>query len=122
MHSSEALEFITNSFIIAFEKGNENLIDKYFDPALVFYNHSIGKHFTLNQIKTSAKIANDKYQNLSSKIKDIFVKDNKISFNIEQKAIYTPEKKNVEMEIISTYTLFDKKVKLWSLWDYGYIR
>lgn len=43
MTNEEALNFSFNSYVRAFEAGNEHMIDQYFATNLAFRNHSVAK-------------------------------------------------------------------------------
>lgn len=55
MKNTEAREFAFESFIVAFAPVNEQMIDQYFAEDVEFFNHSLAKSFTLNQVKVGAK-------------------------------------------------------------------
>jgi hypothetical protein len=122
MKNAEAREFAFESFIVAFAPGNEQMIDQYFAEDVEFFNHSLAKSFTLNQVKVGAKEAYKKYQNLKSELKEVIVEGDKIAFRVEQQAFYVPDEENIKMEVMNMYTLVDGKVKVWRLWEQGYIK
>jgi hypothetical protein len=116
MTNEEATKFAFNSYVRAFEAGNEHMIAQYFAADLAFRNHSIAKSFNLDEIKTSVLKVHQKYQNLKSAIKDVMVEDNRIAFCAEQHAFFVPDDGYVNMDIMNLYTLDDGKVKEWRLW------
>jgi hypothetical protein len=116
MINEQARQFIFDSFITAFEAGNEHIIDQYFAADLEFYNHSVAKHFTLQQIKSSVLKVHKKYRDLKSEIKDVIVEDNHLAFRVEQQAFFVPDDEYVSMDVMNVYKLMDGKVKEWRLW------
>lgn len=116
MTTEEAQKFVFDSFVTAFESGNEHLIDQYFDADLEFYNHSVARNYSLQQIKSSALKVHKKYLDLKSELKDVIVQDNRIAFRVEQHAFFVPDDEYVNMDVMSLYKLVDGKVKEWRLW------
>jgi len=114
--NEEATQFAFNSFVKAFEAGNEHMIAEYFTADLVFYNHSVAKSYSLDEIKASILKVHKKYKNLKSAVKDVIVEGNRMAFRAEQQAFFVPDDKNVTMDIMNLYTLVDGKVKEWRLW------
>ncbi len=78
MTHAEARKFAMDSFVTAFEAGNEPLIDQYFAPDLEFRNHSVAKNYSLDQIKLSVLEVHKKYRDLKSEVKDVIVENNVI--------------------------------------------
>lgn len=116
MTNEEAIEFALNSYVKAFEAGNEEMIDHYFSADLEFRNHSVAKNFSLNEIKLSALKAHQKYQNLKSAIKEVVVEGNRIAFRAEQCAFFVPDNEHVNINVMNLYTIINNKVKAWHLW------
>jgi limonene-1,2-epoxide hydrolase len=116
MTNEEARKFALDSFVTAFEAGNEQMIDQYFSADLEFCNHSVAKNFSLPQIKSSVLKVHQKYQDLQSEIKDVIVENDCITFRVEQHAFYVPDAKYVNMDVMNLYKLTDGKVKEWRLW------
>jgi hypothetical protein len=116
MTNEEAAKFAFNSYIRAFEAGNEHMIDQYFAADLAFRNYSVAKNFSLNEIKSSVLKVHQKYQNLKSAVKDVMVEGNRIAFRAEQQAFFVPDNEYVNMDVMNLYILADGKVKEWRLW------
>lgn len=116
MTHEEAIQFAFNSFVRAFEAGNEHLPDQYFSPDLELRNHSVAKNYTLPEIKLSVLKVHQKYQNLKSEVKDVIRDGNRLAFRAEQQAFFVPENKHVKMDVMNLYTLEAGKVKTWHLW------
>ena len=116
MTNEEAKNFAFDSFVTAFEAGNEHKIDQYFSDDLEFCNHSVAKNYSLHQIKLSVLEVHKKYQNLKSEIKDVIVEDNHIAFRVEQNAFFVPDDEYVNMDVMNLYKLTDGKVREWRLW------
>lgn len=116
MTHEEARKFAYDSFVLAFEEDNEYVIDQYFSPDLDFYNHSVTRKYTLQQIKMSVLEVHKKYQNLKSEVKDVIVEGDRIAFRVEQHAFFVPDDEYVNMDVMSLYTIVDGKVKNWRLW------
>lgn len=116
MAAKEVLKFVFDSFVTAFEAGNEHLIDQYFDADLEFYNHSVARNYSLHQIKSSVLKVHKKYLDLKSELKDVIVEENRIAFRVEQRAFFAPDNEYVNMDVMSLYKLVDGKVKEWRLW------
>lgn len=116
MTNEEAKNFAFDSFVTAFEPGNENKIDHYFAEDLKFYNHSVARSYSLQQIKLSVLEVYKKYQNLKSEIKEVIVEGNCIAFRVEQHAFFVPDDEYVNMDVMNLYTLDNGKIKNWRLW------
>ncbi len=116
MTNEEARKFAFDSFLTAFEAGNEGMINNYFSNDLKMYNHSVSRNYSLEQIKSAVLEVHKKYQNLKSEIKDVIVEDNRIAFRVEQHAFFVPDDEDVNMDVMNIYTLTDGKVKEWRLW------
>lgn len=116
MTNEEAKKFAFDSFVTAFEAGNEHIIDRYFTSDLEMYNHSVARHYSLQQIKLSVLEVHKKYQDLKSEVKDVIVEGNCIAFRVEQHAFFVPDDEYVNMDVMNLYKLTDGKVKEWRLW------
>lgn len=116
MTNEEARKFAFDSFVTAFEAGNEHMIDQYFAADLEFCNHSVAKNFSLHQIKLSVLEVHKKYRDLKSEVNDVIVEGNHIAFRVEQHAFFVPDDEYVNMDVMNLYKLVDGKVKEWRLW------
>lgn len=116
MTNEEARKFAIDSFVNAFEAGNEQIIEQYFAPDLELRNHSVAKSYSLDQIKLSVLEVHKKYRDLKSEVKDVIVEDNSIAFRVEQHAFFVPDDEYVHMDVMNLYKLVDGKVKEWRLW------
>lgn len=116
MTNDEAKKFAFNSYVCAFEAGNEHMIDQYFDANLKFCNHSVAKNYTLSEIKLSILKFHNKYQNLKSEIQDVIVEDSHLAFRVEHHAFFLPDNEYVKMTVMNLYKITDYKVTEWQLW------
>lgn len=116
MTNEEARKFAFDSFVMAFEAGNEKMIDQYFAADLEFRNHSVAKNYSLEQIKMSVLEVHKKYQDLKSEIKDVIVQGDRLAFRVEQHAFFVPDDEQVNMDVMNLYKLVDGKVTEWRLW------
>lgn len=116
MTNNDANQFAYDSFVTAFAPGNEHLLDNYFDSDLTLINHSVSKQFDLNGLKSRLPNIHQKYQNITSEIKDIIVENDRIVFHVKQNAFYVPDNKHVTLNIMNIYQLHAGKVKEWQLW------
>tara|TARA_R110000868_G_scaffold318028_1_gene578816 strand:- start:27482 stop:27865 length:384 start_codon:yes stop_codon:yes gene_type:complete len=116
MTHEEARKFAFDSFVTAFEAGNEDTIEHYFTSDLEFYNHSVARSYSLQQIKLSVLEVHKKYRDLKSEVKDVIVEDNRIAFRVAQHAFFVPDDEYVNMDVMNLYTLVDGKVSEWRLW------
>lgn len=116
MTNEEAKKFAFDSFVTAFEAGNETMIDQYFSADLTMYNHSASRSYTLDQIKVSVLEVHKKYLDLQSEVKEVITEGNHIAFRVEQHAFFLPDDEQVNMDVMNLYTLVDGKVKEWRLW------
>lgn len=116
MTNEEARKFAFDSYVTAFEAGNEHMIDQYFAADLEFYNHSVAKNYTLQQIKLSVLEVHKKYQNFKNEINEVIVEGNRIAFRAEQHAFFVPDDEYVTINVMNLYTLVDGKVKEWRIW------
>jgi len=116
MTNEDAIKFAFDSYVRAFEAGNEHMIDQYFATDLELRNHSVARNYNLHEIKSSVLKVHQKYQNLKSVVKDVIVEGNRIAFRAEQHAFFVPDNEYVNMNVMNLYTLVDGKVKEWQLW------
>ena len=121
MTNIDARKFAFDSFVTAFEAGNEQMIDQYFAADLEFRNHSVAKNYSLDQIKMSVLEVHKKYRDLKSDVKDVIVEGNRIAFRVEQHAFFVPDDEYVNMDVMNLYKLVDGKVKEWRLWFSQYV-
>jgi len=121
MTNEEAKKFAFDSFVTAFEAGNEQMIAQYFASDLKFRNQSVAKNYCLDQIKLSVLEVHKKYRDLNSEVKDVIVEGNCIAFRVEQHAFFVPDDEYVHMDVMNLYKLADGKVKEWRLWFSQYI-
>lgn len=116
MTNEEALRFAYDSYVTAFEVGNEHLIDDYFDEDLELCNHSVAKNYQMQAIKSGALEFYKKYRDLKSEIKDVIVQENRIAFRVEHQAFFVPDSKQVNIAVMNLYKIEHAKVKEWQLW------
>lgn len=109
--------FAFDSFVTAFAPGNEYLIDQYFDPNVILFNHSVSKQFNLNDLKSRLPGIHKKYQDLKSEIKDVIIQNDHIAFHVKQRAFYVEKNKHVTMDIMNLYKLSNGKIKEWHMWE-----
>lgn len=121
MTNEEARKFAFDSYVTAFEAGNEHMIDQYFSANLKFCNHSVAKHYSLYQIKLSVLEFHKKYRDLTSEIKDLIVQDDRIAFRVEHSALFVPDDEYVRMAIMNLYKITNGKVNEWRLWFSQYV-
>lgn len=116
MTNEEAKKFAYDSYVTAFDIGNEHLIDQYFSPDLEMYNHSVNRNYNLQQIKLGSAEFQKKYLELKSVIKDVIAEGNRIAFRVEHNAFFVPDDEYVNMDVMNLYELEDGKVKAWRVW------
>lgn len=117
MTREEALRFATESFVKAFEVGNEALIDKHFAQELVCINHTANKKFNLMQLKEKLPRIHAFFQNLESHIDELIYDGDKMGFHVKQKAFYTPDNTHVTMDVMNLYKFSGTKVSEWHIWS-----
>lgn len=117
MTNNDANKFAFDSFVTAFAPGNEHMIGQYFDSDLILFNHSVSKHFDLNNLKSRLPSIHKKYQDLKSEIQNVIVENDCIAFHVKQNAFYVPDNKYVTLDVMNLYKLSDGKVKEWQIWE-----
>lgn len=93
MHDEElfvgfAHKFAFDSFVTAFEPGNEQMLDKYFAADLIMHNHSMSKQLDLNDLKSRLPNLQKILKDLKSEIKDVIADEDRIAFRVEQNAMF----------------------------------
>lgn len=114
-----AHQFAFDSFVTAFEPGNEKMLDAYFASDLIMVNHAMAKNLDLNNLKSRLPRLQTLLKDLTSEIKDVIADENRIAFRVEQKAKFykhTPEGKHVKLDVMNLYKLDSGKVKEWQIW------
>lgn len=112
-----ALKFAFESFVTAFEPGNQQMLDYFFSSDVILINHSHSKQFTLDQIKTKLPNIQKKFQHLTSEIKDLILSEDKLAFRASQRAFYMPENQFVTFDTMNIYQLAKNKVSEWQIWE-----
>ncbi|WP_419420775.1 nuclear transport factor 2 family protein [Legionella sp. D16C41] len=116
MTNNDANKFAFDSFVTAFAPGNETMLDQYFSPDLILFNHSVSKQFDLNDLKSRLPNIHKKYADLKSEIKDIIIENDRIAFHVKQNAFSVPDNEHVNLDVMNFYKLFNGKVKEWQMW------
>lgn len=114
-----AHKFAFDSFVTAFEPGNEHLLDKYFSSDLIMVNHAMAKQLDLNDLKSRLPNLQKIFKDLKSEVKDVIADEDKIAFRVEQNAIFhkhVPEGVPVKLDVMNLYKLESNKVKEWQIW------
>lgn len=114
-----AHKFAFDSFVTAFERGNEHLLDKYFASDLIMFNHAMAKQLDLNDLKSRLPHLQKIFKNLKSEIKDVIADDNRIAFRVEQNAMFYKDKPagaQVKLDVMNLYKLENGEVKEWQIW------
>jgi DNA-binding transcriptional MerR regulator len=112
-------QFAFDSFVTAFEPGNEEMLDNYFASDLIMFNHSMSKQLDLNDLKSRLPTIHKIFKDLKSKVKDIIVDENHIAFRVEQNAMFykhAPQGVQVKLDVMNLYKLESGKVKEWHIW------
>jgi hypothetical protein len=117
MTNNDANKFALDSFITAFAPGNEHMLDQYFAPDLILFNHSVSKQFNLNDLKSRLPNIHKKYQNLKSEIKSLIVENDGMAFHVRQSAQHVPDNKEITVDVMNLYKLVEGKVKEWQIWE-----
>src|SRR5579862_1636792 len=91
MHDEElfvgfAHQFAFDSYVTAFEPGNEQMLDKYFSSDLIMFNHAMSKQLDLNNLKSRLSDLQNMFKDLKSEIKDVIANEDRIAFRVEQNA------------------------------------
>lgn len=108
-----------DSYVTAFEPGNEDMLDQYFAQDLIMFNHTMSKQLDLNDLKSRLPVIHNIFVNLKSEIKDVTTEENRIAFRVKQNAIFTKHKPsgvNVQLDVMNLYQLKNNKVKTWQIW------
>jgi DNA-binding transcriptional MerR regulator len=119
LFSSFAHKFAFNSFVTAFEPGNEQMLDKYFASDLIMFNHTMSKQLDLNDLKSRLPVIHKIFKDLKSEIKDVTTEEDRIAFCVEQNAVFykhVPEGVPVKLDVMNLYKLENGKVKEWQIW------
>lgn len=114
-----AHKFAFDSFVTAFEPGNEQMLDKYFASDLIMFNHTMSKQLDLNDLKSRLPVIHTIFKDLKSEIKDITTEEDRIAFRVEQNAMFykhAPEGVPVKLDVMNLYKLESGKVKEWQIW------
>lgn len=114
-----AHKFAYDSFVTAFEPGNEQMLDKYFSSDLIMFNHTMSKQLDLNDLKSRLPVIHNIFKDLKSEIKDVTTEEDRIAFRVEQNAIFTkhvPDGVQVKLDVMNLYKLESGKVKEWQIW------
>lgn len=114
-----AHKFAFDSFVTAFEPGNEQMLDEYFASDLVMFNHSMSKQLGLSDLKSRLSVIHKIFKDLKSEVKDIIADENRMAFRVEQNAMFykhTPEGVQVKLDVMNLYKLESGKVKEWQIW------
>ena len=114
-----AHKFAFDSFVTAFEPGNEQMLDKYFASDLIMFNHTMSKQLDLNDLKSRLPVIHKIFKDLKSEIKDVTTEEDRIAFRVEQNAMFykhVPEGVPVKLDVMNLYKLESGKVKEWQIW------
>jgi len=114
-----AQQFAFNSFVTAFEAGNECLLDQYFAPDMMMINHAMSKQLDLNDLKSRLPTLQKIFKNLKSEVKDVIADESRLAFRVEQNAMFykhNPDGIQVKLDVMNLYKLENAKVKEWQIW------
>lgn len=114
-----AHEFVFNSYVTAFSPGNEDMLDLYFSPDLIMFNHAMSKQLDLKNLKSRLPNLQKIFKDLKSEIKDVIAEDDRIAFRVEQNALFfkhNPEGEQIKLDAMNLYKLENGKVKEWQIW------
>jgi len=114
-----AHKFAFDSFVTAFEPGNEQMLDQYFSSDLIMFNHTLSKQLDLNDLKSRLPVIHSIFKDLKSEIKDVTTEEDRIAFRVEQNAMfykYIPDGVQVKLDVMNLYKLESGKVKEWQIW------
>lgn len=114
-----AHKFAFDSFVTAFEPGNEAMLDTYFASDLIMFNHTMSKQLDLNDLKSHLPTIHTIFKDLKSDIKDVTTAENRIAFRVEQNAMFyknAPRGEPVKLDVMNLYKLETGKVKEWQIW------
>lgn len=112
-------KFALDSYVRAFEPGNEKMLDQYFDSDLVMFNYAMSKQLNLNDLKSQLPNIHKIFQNLKSEIKDVIASEDRMAFRVEQHAIFyknNPVGVPIKLDSMNLYKLENGKVKEWKIW------
>jgi len=114
-----AHKFAFDSFVSAFEPGNEQLLDHYFASDLIMINHAMSKELDLNDLKSRLPRIQKMFKGLKSEIKDVIEDQDRLAFRVEQNALFfkhNPLGTQVKLDVMNLYKLESGKVKEWQIW------
>jgi DNA-binding transcriptional MerR regulator len=114
-----AHQFAFDSYVTAFEPGNEKMLDQYFSSDLVMFNHTMSKQLDLNDLKSRLPVIHNIFKDLKSAVKDVTAEEDRIAFRVEQNAMFykhNPEGLPVKLDVMNLYKLESGKVKEWQIW------
>lgn len=114
-----AHKFAFDSYVTAFEPGNEQMLDRYFASDLIMFNHTMSKQLDLNDLKSRLPNLHRIFKDLKSEIKDVTAEEDRIAFRVEQNAIFSkhiPDGIHVRLNVMNLYKLESDKVKEWQIW------
>lgn len=114
-----AHKFAFDSYVTAFEPGNEDMLDKYFASDLKMINHAMSKQLDLNDLKSRLSMLQKIFKDLKSEIKDVIADEDRIAFRVEQNAMFLKHKPagaQIRLDSMNLYKLESGKVKEWQIW------
>jgi DNA-binding transcriptional MerR regulator len=114
-----AHQFAFDSFVKAFEPGNEQMLDNYFSSDLIMFNHTMSKQLGLTDLKLRLPVIHKIFKDLKSEIKDVTSEEDRIAFRVEQNALFykhDPDGVQVKLDVMNLYKLECGKVKEWQIW------
>lgn len=114
-----AHQFAFDSFVTAFEPGNEQMLDQYFSSDLIMFNHTMSKQLDLNDLKSRLPVIHKIFKDLKSEIKDVTADENRIAFRVEQNAMFykhASQGVQVKLDVMNLYKLESGKVNEWQIW------
>lgn len=114
-----AHKFAFESYVTAFELGNEQMLDHYFDSDLIMFNHAMSKQLDLNDLKSHLPRIHKIFKDLKSEVKDVIADEDRIAFRVEQNALFfkhKPDGVQVKLDSMNLYKLESGKVKEWQIW------
>lgn len=114
-----AHKFVFDSYVTAFEPGNEKMLDQYFSSNLIMFNHAMSKQLDLNKLKSHLPNIHKIFKDLKSEIKDVITDEDRIAFRVEQNAMFFKHKSDgvqVRLDAMNLYKLESGKVKEWQIW------
>jgi DNA-binding transcriptional MerR regulator len=114
-----AHKFAFQSFVTAFEPGNEHLLNQYFSSDLIMFNHAMSKQLDLDDLKSRLPRLQEILKEVKSEVKDVIADKDRIAFRVEQQAVFfkhNPEGVHVKLDVMNLYKLESGKVKEWQIW------